>query len=108
MQPLGDSRSSPSCIVLPSSITQPCGSVIKGEQSAGGPSLGFASHHIQLSPTEQLQIMPSSFSVSPSLMILPDGVLQFSPVDDDDGDGVGGGDDDGILRLHLTAISWSF
>ena len=42
-------------------------------------------------------------------MILPDGVLQFSPVDDDDdGDGVGGGDDDGILRLRRTAISWSF
>ena len=52
--------------------------------------------------------MPSSVSVSPSLMILPDGVLQFSPVDDDDGDGVGDGDDDGILRLRRTSISWSF
>ena len=107
MQPLGDSRSSPSCIVLPSSITQPCGTVVKGEQSAGGPSPGFTSHHMP-SATEQLQIMPSSVSVSPSLMILPDGVLQFSPVDDDDGDGVGGGDDDVILRLRRTSISWSF
>ena len=52
--------------------------------------------------------MPSSVSVSPSLMILPDGVLQFSPVDDDDGDGVDGGDDDGILFLRRTAILWSF
>ena len=52
--------------------------------------------------------MPSSVSISPSLMILPDGVLQFSPVVDDDGDGVGGGDDDGILRLRRTSISWSF
>ena len=52
--------------------------------------------------------MPSSVNVSPSLMILPDGVLQFFPVDDDDGDGVGGGDDEGILRLSRTSISWSF
>ena len=52
--------------------------------------------------------MPSSVNVSPSLMILPDGVLQFSPVDDDDGDGVGGGDDDGILHLRRTAMSSSF
>ena len=41
-------------------------------------------------------------------MILPDGALQFSPVDDDGGDGVGGVDDDGILRLSRTSISWSF
>ena len=84
--------------------------MVKGEQSAGGPSPGFTSHHMP-SATEQLQIMPSSVSVSPSLMILPDGVLQFSPVDDDDSDGVDGGDDgddDGILFLRRTAILWSF
>ena len=69
--------------------------MVKGQQSAGGPSPGFTSHHMP-SATEQLQIMPSSVSVSPSLMILPNGVLQVFPVDDDDGDGEGGGVDDGI------------
>ena len=52
---------------------------------ASGPFMAFQSQSHQLSFTEQVQIMPSSVTVSPSLMILSDGVLQLYPGGDGDG-----------------------
>ena len=55
---------------------------------ASGPFMAFQSQSHQLSFTEQVQIMPSSVTDSPSVMILSDGVLQLYPGGDGDGDGI--------------------
>ena len=64
------------------------GGVTVSEQHwACGPARGSRSQS-QLShrlSREQVQVTPFSVTLSPSLMILPDGVLQFCPGGDGDG-----------------------
>ena len=62
--------------------------VLTDSQSACGPASKSHESHCRFHqlPRKQVQVLPSSITVSPSLMIFPEGVLQFCPVGDGDCD----------------------